>query len=307
LKTSIITSLTYQNHITGPGHPERIDRVQVINEALKKLDNKILWFQPRPFDQKIIEKVHNKKYLDNISLSFPKNGIKFLDSDTIISPGSKQAILDAVGSIIMGIDQVISGKFKNTFCSVRPPGHHAESNKAMGFCIYNNVAVGAAYLLHRYKYNKVAIVDYDVHHGNGTQEIFYNNPNVLYISTHQYPFYPGTGSSNEKGSSDNILNIPLDSGTKSDVYLNSFEHVLKKLKNFKPEFILLSSGFDAHGDDPLAQVNLKSKDFYEITKRILNVANDICDGKVVSILEGGYNLNALAESAYEHVRALIEN
>ncbi len=307
MKTSIITSLTYQNHITGPGHPERIDRVQVINEALKKLDNKILWFQPRPFDQKIIEKVHNKKYLDNISLSFPKNGIKFLDSDTIISPGSKQAILDAVGSIIMGIDQVISGKFKNTFCSVRPPGHHAESNKAMGFCIYNNVAVGAAYLLHRYKYNKVAIVDYDVHHGNGTQEIFYNNPNVLYISTHQYPFYPGTGSSNEKGSSDNILNIPLDSGTKSDVYLNSFEHVLKKLKNFKPEFILLSSGFDAHGDDPLAQVNLKSKDFYEITKRILNVANDICDGKVVSILEGGYNLNALAESAYEHVRALIEN
>ena len=307
MKTSIITSLTYQNHITGPSHPERIDRVKVINEKLKKLDNKIEWFQPKPFDQTIIEKVHNKKYLDNISLSFPKNGIKFLDRDTIISPGSKQAALDAVGSIIMGIDQVNSGKFKNTFCSVRPPGHHAESNKAMGFCIYNNVAVGAAYLLNRYKYNKVAIVDYDVHHGNGTQEIFYNNPNVLYISTHQYPFYPGTGSSNEKGSSDNILNIPLDSGTKSDVYLNSFEHVLKKLKNFKPEFILLSSGFDAHAEDPLAQVNLKSKDFYEITKRILNIANDICDGKVVSILEGGYNLNALAESAYEHVRALIEN
>ena len=307
MKTSIITSLTYQNHITGPSHPERIDRVKVINEKLKKLDNKIEWFQPKPFDQAIIENVHNKKYLDNISLSFPKNGIKFLDGDTIVSPGSKQAALDAIGSIIMGIDQVNSGKFKNTFCSVRPPGHHAESNKAMGFCIYNNVAVGAAYLLNHYKYNKVAIVDYDVHHGNGTQEIFYNNPNVLYISTHQYPFYPGTGSSNEKGSSDNILNIPLDSGTKSDVYLNSFEHVLKKLKNFKPEFILLSSGFDAHAEDPLAQVNLKSKDFYEITKRILNIANDICDGKVVSILEGGYNLNALAESAYEHVKALIEN
>ena len=307
MKTSIITSLTYQNHITGPSHPERIDRVKVINEKLKKLDNKIEWFQPKPFDQAIIENVHNKKYLDHISSSFPKKGIKFLDGDTIVSPGSKQAALDAIGSIIMGIDQVNSGKFKNTFCSVRPPGHHAESNKAMGFCIYNNVAVGAAYLLNHYKYNKVAIVDYDVHHGNGTQEIFYNNPNVLYISTHQYPFYPGTGSSNEKGSSDNILNIPLDSGTKSDVYLNSFEHVLKKLKNFKPEFILLSSGFDAHAEDPLAQVNLKSKDFYEITKRILNIANEICDGKVVSILEGGYNLNALAESAYEHVRALIEN
>ena len=232
MKTSVITSLTYQNHNTGPGHPERVDRVKVVNEELKKLDEKIKWFEPKLFDHTIIEKVHNKNYLEKISISFPKSGIQFLDGDTIVSPGSKQAALDAIGSIIMGIDQVNSESFKNTFCSVRPPGHHAESNKAMGFCIYNNVAVGAAYLLNHYKYNKVAIVDYDVHHGNGTQEIFYNNPNVLYISTHQYPFYPGTGSSNEKGSSDNILNIPLDSGTKSDVYLNSFEHVLKKLKNF---------------------------------------------------------------------------
>ena len=169
------------------------------------------------------------------------------------------------------------------------------------------VAVGAAYLLHHYQYKKVAIIDYDVHHGNGTQEIFYNNPNVLYISTHQYPFYPGTGSVNEKGASNNILNIPLDPGTSSDIYFNSFENVLKKLKSFNPEFILLSSGFDAHQKDPLAQVNLKSKDFYEITKRIMNVADNICDGRIVSILEGGYDLNALKESAYEHVKALIEN
>ena len=177
----------------------------------------------------------------------------------------------------------------------------------MGFCIYNNVAIGAAYLLHHYKYNKVAIIDYDVHHGNGTQEIFYNNSNVLYISTHQYPFYPGTGSSSEKGTSNNILNIPFDSGTESDIYFNSFEYALKKLKDFKPDFILLSSGFDAHTKAPLALINLKSKDFYDITKRILKIANDICDGKVVSILEGGYNLEALRKSAYEHVRALIEN
>lgn len=307
MKTSIITSLTYQNHITGPGHPERIDRVKVINKELRKFDKNIEWFQPKSFDHSIIEKIHNKKYLNNLSLSFPKNGIKFLDGDTIISPGSKQAALDAVGSIIMAIDQVNNRKYKNSFCSVRPPGHHAESNKAMGFCIYNNVAIGASYLLYHYKYNKIAIIDYDVHHGNGTQEIFYNNPNVLYISSHQYPFYPGTGSSNEKGSSDNILNIPLDSGTKSNIYFNSFEYILKKLKSFKPEFILLSSGFDAHTEDPLAQINLKSSDFYEITKRILTIANDICDGKIVSILEGGYNLDALRESAYEHVRALIEN
>ena len=307
MKTSVITSLTYQNHDTGPGHPERVDRVKVVNEELKKLDKKIKWFEPKLFDHNIIEKVHNKNYLEKISISFPKSGIQFLDGDTIVSPGSKEAALDAVGSIILGIDQVVNKEFKNTFCSVRPPGHHAESDKAMGFCIYNNVAVGAAYLLHHYQYKKVAIIDYDVHHGNGTQEIFYNNPNVLYISTHQYPFYPGTGSVNEKGASNNILNIPLDPGTSSDVYFNSFENVLKKLKSFNPEFILLSSGFDAHQKDPLAQVNLKSKDFYEITKRIMNVADNICDGRIVSILEGGYDLDALKESAYEHVKALIEN
>ena len=307
MKTSVITSSTYQNHDTGPGHPERVDRVKVVNEELKKLDKKIEWFEPKLFDQKIIEHVHNKKYLNKIFSSFPKSGIQFLDGDTIVSPGSKQAALDAVGSILLGIDQVVNKQFKNTFCSVRPPGHHAESDKAMGFCIYNNIAVGAAYLLNHYNYNKVAIIDYDVHHGNGTQEIFYNNPNVLYISTHQYPFYPGTGSSNEKGGSNNILNVPLEAGTSSNIYFNSFEHVLKKLKDFKPEFILLSSGFDAHTQDPLAQVNLKSKDFYEITKRIVNVANNICNGKIVSILEGGYDLNALRESAYEHVKALIEN
>jgi acetoin utilization deacetylase AcuC-like enzyme len=307
LKTSVITSLTYQNHNTGPGHPERVDRVKVVNEELKKFDKKIKWFEPKLFDHSIIEKVHNKNYLEKISISFPKSGIQFLDGDTIVSPGSKEAALDAVGSIILGIDHVVNKEFKNAFCSVRPPGHHAESDKAMGFCIYNNVAVGAAYLLHHYQYKKVAIIDYDVHHGNGTQEIFYNNPNVLYISTHQYPFYPGTGSVNEKGASNNILNIPLDPGTSSDIYFNSFENVLKKLKSFNPEFILLSSGFDAHQKDPLAQVNLKSKDFYEITKRIMNVAGNICDGRIVSILEGGYDLDALKESAYEHVKALIEN
>lgn len=307
MKTSVITSLTYQNHDTGPGHPERVDRVKVVNEELKKLEKKIRWFEPKLFDHTIIEKVHKKNYLEKISISFPKNGIQFLDGDTMVSPGSKEAALDAVGSIILGIDQVVNKEFKNTFCSVRPPGHHAESDKAMGFCIYNNVAVGAAYLLHHYQYKKVAIIDYDVHHGNGTQEIFYNNSNVLYISTHQYPFYPGTGSVNEKGASNNILNIPLDPGTSSDIYFNSFENVLKKLKSFNPEFILLSSGFDAHQKDPLAQVNLKSKDFYEITKRIMNVADNICDGRIVSILEGGYDLDALKESAYEHVKALIEN
>lgn len=307
MKTAVITSTTYQNHDTGPGHPEQVDRVKVINEELKKLGNQIHWLNSSSFDHSILEEVHDKKYLKEISLNFPKDGIQFLDGDTVVSSGSKQAALDAVGSIILGIDKIINKEFKNIFCSVRPPGHHAESNKAMGFCIYNNVAVGAGYLIKKYGYKKVAIIDYDVHHGNGTQEIFYNNPNVLYVSTHQYPFYPGTGHQDEKGLFNNILNIPLDVNTNNEVFFNSFDKVISKLKDFKPEFILLSSGFDAHTNDPLAQINLSSKDFYEITKRILMVANEICDGKVVSILEGGYNLNALKESAYFHVKGLIEN
>jgi len=307
LKTAVITSTTYQNHDTGPGHPEQTARVKLINEELKKLGNQIHWLNSSSFDHSILEEVHDKKYLKKISLNFPEDGIQFLDVDTVISSGSKQAALDAVGSIILGIDKIINKEFKNIFCSVRPPGHHAESNKAMGFCIYNNVAVGAGYLIKKYGYTKVAIIDYDVHHGNGTQEIFYNNPNVLYVSTHQYPFYPGTGHQDEKGLFNNILNIPLDANTNNEVFFNSFDKVISKLKDFKPEFILLSSGFDAHTNDPLAQINLSSKDFYEITKRILMVANEICDGKVVSILEGGYNLNALKESAYYHVKGLIEN
>ena len=229
-----------------------------------------------------------------------------MDGDTIISPGSKKATADAVGSIISAIDGVENKKFDNCFCAVRPPGHHAEKDRAMGFCIYNNVAVGAYYLLKKYNYNKVAIIDFDVHHGNGTQNIFYDNKNVLYLSTHQYPYYPGSGSDREKGKFNNIFNIPLPAGTNSEEYLNAYEFVLKKIKEFKPEFILFSAGFDAHKDDPLAQLQLTSKDFYELTKRTLVLAKSFCDGKVVSVLEGGYDLSALKESTEMHINALLE-
>ena len=176
----------------------------------------------------------------------------------------------------------------------------------MGFCIYNNIAVGANYLISRYKINKVAIIDFDVHHGNGTQDIFYDNEKVLYISTHQFPYYPGSGTEQEKGKYNNIFNIPLPAGTTSEEYLNAYEFVLKKIEEFKPEFILLSAGFDAHKDDPLAQFHLESKDFYKITKRTLELSKLYCNGKVVSILEGGYDLNALKESTSMHVNALLE-
>ena len=307
MKTALITSDTYQNHNTGDGHPEKIDRVTAVIDNFKKLDNKnLIWRKPSKFDRSLLEITHNNDYINFVEGSFPKKGLSYLDGDTIVSPGSKEATLDAVGSIITAIDGVQNNEFKNAFCAVRPPGHHAEKNKAMGFCIYNNVAVGANYLIDKYKLNKIAIIDFDVHHGNGTQDIFYDNEKVLYISTHQFPFYPGSGTEREKGKYNNIFNIPLPAGTTSEEYLNAYEFVLKKINEFKPEFILLSAGFDAHKDDPLAQFQLESKDFYEITKRTLELSKFYCDGKVVSILEGGYDLIALQESTKMHVDALVE-
>ena len=195
MKTGLIISDTYKNHDTGNGHPEKIDRVTAVIDNFKKIDDKnLLWKKPAKFNLSLINKTHSEGYVNQVEKSFPKKGLVFLDGDTIISPGSKDATKDAVGSIITAIDGVENKEFINAFCAVRPPGHHAEKNKAMGFCIYNNVAVGANYLIEKYKYNKIAIIDFDVHHGNGTQNIFYDNEKVLYISTHQYPYYPGSGS-----------------------------------------------------------------------------------------------------------------
>ena len=306
MNTAIVTSDSSDDHITGDGHPEQPKRVLAVINKLRKRD-KLLWIKSEKFDQKILKKVHGSDYIESVENSFPSNGLKFLDGDTIISPGSKKATYDAVGSIIKAVDGVETKKFKNAFCAVRPPGHHSEKNKAMGFCIFNNAAIGAQYLIEKYNYNRIAIIDFDVHHGNGTQDIFYNNKKVLYISTHQYPFYPGTGSENEKGKFNNIFNIPLPAGTSSENYFEAYNHVLKKIDQFRPEFLIFSAGFDAHKDDPLAQFKLKSGDFYEITRRTLLTANKYINKKVVSILEGGYDLNALAESADEHIKALQQN
>lgn len=307
MKTGLITSDTYQNHNTGEGHPEKIDRVTSVIKNFKKIYNhQLIWKKPSNFDSSLLVRTHSLDYINFVDQSFPTNGFAFLDGDTIISPGSKDATKDAVGSIISAIDGVENKEFKNAFCAVRPPGHHAEKNKAMGFCIYNNVAVGANYLIEKYKYNKIAIIDFDVHHGNGTQNIFHDNEKVLYLSTHQYPYYPGSGTENEKGKFNNIFNIPLEAGTNSEQYLNAYEHILNKINEFRPEFILFSAGFDAHKDDPLAQLYLQTEDFYTLTKRTLDLAKKHCSGKVVSILEGGYDLQALQDSTVRHVDALIE-
>ena len=305
MKTAIITSETSLNHDTGSGHPESIFRVTSIIEKLKR-NKKLIWKNPTTYSVEIIKNTHSDAYVNDIENSFPQEGLKFLDGDTVISPGSKNATFDAVGSIISAIDGVENKEFSAAHCVTRPPGHHAEKNKAMGFCVINNISVAANYLVSKYNYKKVAVLDWDCHFGNGSYDILKSNKNIFFSSLHQYPYYPGGGTEDQKGDYNNVLNVPLPAGTNSREYFDAYEHVLKRLKEFKPEFILMSAGFDAHKLDPLCQLNLESRDYYEITRRALETTKDFCNGKVVSILEGGYDLNALAESANEHVNALLE-
>ena len=307
MTTCIFIADSSIQHDTGLGHPECPERIPSIINGLKKIQSqKLIWKNVRSFDAKYIKLTHSEKYFEKINKSFPKEGLTFLDGDTIVSSGSKKAAYDAVGAIINAIDTVMNKEFDNAFCVVRPPGHHAEKEQAMGFCVFNNVAIGATYLMEKYKMNKVAIIDFDVHHGNGTQDIFYNEKKVLYVSSHQFPFYPGTGSKDEIGKYNNILNIPLKAGTNSREFFASYNKVYDKLNEFKPEFILLSAGFDAHKNDPLANINLESKDYYTLTKEIIKIAKQVSNNRIVSILEGGYNLSAIQESAKFHVEALLE-
>ena len=305
MKTAIVTSKSSLNHNTGSGHPESISRVTSIVETLKK-NKKLIWKSPADFNKDIIKQTHSSGYIDTIENAFPKEGLTFLDGDTVVSPGSKDATFDAVGSIITAIDGVENKEFNAAHCVTRPPGHHAEKNKAMGFCVINNISVAANYLISKYKYKRVAVLDWDCHFGNGTYDILKSNKSVFFSSLHQYPYYPGGGTEDQKGDHNNALNIPLPAGTNSREYFEAYEFMLKRLKEFRPEFILMSAGFDAHRLDPLCQLNLESNDYYEITRRPLEITKEFCNGKVVSILEGGYDLKALAESANEHVNALLQ-
>ncbi len=307
--TGYFTHPDCQQHDMGAGHPESPQRLRAINELLEAggLLHDLQAIHPAPAEKADLSMAHSASSIQLVHDRSPITGIVSLDADTSMNAHSLDAALLAAGAGLAATKAVLEGKINNAFCAVRPPGHHAEHDLPMGFCLFNNIAIAALYALQQDNIERVAILDFDVHHGNGTQEIFYNNPNVLYISSHQYPFYPGTGSTNEKGKHNNILNLPLDSGTAGEIFLNSYDTAFKKLKEFKPEFILLSSGFDAHINDPLAQINLTSDDFYTITKRFVDYAKTNCDGKIISILEGGYDLDGLRESAYQHVKALIEN
>ncbi len=291
----------------GEGHPERKERLDAIINSIKSSNIKPEFKIAPLADLNIISLVHPIKHINQIFSNIPKEGIIGVEkepyADTMLCPNSKNSILRSCGSGIAACDDLIK-KNERVFCAVRPPGHHAESIRANGFCFINNVAVAARYLQKQYNIKRVAIIDFDVHHGNGTQEIFYNDSSVVYGSTHEFPLFPGTGAENEKGVG-NIFNGTLKSGTGSKEFFEIFDNkVIKPIDKFKPEVILISAGFDAHIRDPLANINLISEDFFQITKKILEIANIHSKGRVISFLEGGYDLTALSESIIEHLKAL---
>jgi len=292
----------------GFNHPERKERLDSILESIKQIKDIKISFKEAPLaDMDSISLVHPKKHIEKIFSNIPKSGLIGVEkepyADTMLCPKSKKAILRSCGAGIAAADDLMNSN-KRIFCAIRPPGHHAETTKAMGFCFINNIAVTARYLQKKYKIKKVAIIDFDVHHGNGTQEIFYNDETVAYGSSHEFPLFPGTGSEEETGVG-NIFNAPIKSGIKGKEFLKVFEQkVLNPIDKFKPEVVLISAGFDAHTRDPLASINLESKDFYEITKKIVDLANVHSEGRIISFLEGGYDLLALSESIKEHFLAL---
>ena len=292
----------------GYDHPERKERLESVLESIKQIKDIKIDIKEAPIaDINTISLVHPKKHIEKIFSNIPETGLVGVEkepyADTLLCANSKNAILRSCGAGIAAADNLMN-KNERAFCAVRPPGHHAETIKAMGFCFINNIAVTARYLQNKYKINKIAIIDFDVHHGNGTQEIFYKDETVVYGSSHEVPLFPGTGSEDETGVG-NIFNAPLESGTSSEDFIKIFENkILNPIDKFKPEVILVSAGFDAHFRDPLANINLESKDFYKITKMIVDLANVHSNGKIISFLEGGYDLQALSEGIKEHLLAL---
>jgi len=308
--TGILYHDDFLNHHTGIGHPERPSRVSAIVEELKKdrYDGKLVWDEPRLAAADEIAYVHGRDYIERVEETV-KSGPTNLDSpDTPVSPGSYRAALRAAGAMLTAIDGVIAGKYTTAFCPVRPPGHHARYSMAMGFCIFNNIAVGARYLKHKHNIHKILIVDFDVHHCNGTEEMLAGDNDILLFSIHQHPHYPGTGLSSRLYShSGGVLNAPMPPGSDEEDYMKVFKGRLSDQVNmFMPDFVLMSAGFDAHRDDPLGDIRLESESYYRLTKVVVGFADMYCDGRIVSTLEGGYELKALAESAGYHVDALIE-
>lgn len=304
MTTALITHSDCLEHVTPEGHPEQVAR---LHEVMKALDGKdvVRVDAPMGTDEQVLL-CHPASHLNAVKSTAPETGIVQLDADTWMSPGSLTAGFRAVGGAVKAVDMVLNGEVRNAFVATRPPGHHAEKTSAMGFCLFGNVAIAAKHALESHRLSRVAIVDFDVHHGNGTQDLLWDEGRTLFVSTHQMPLYPGTGAQHEQGAHGQITNIPLSEGTDGSLYRKIMANrILPLVEAFEPDLLILSAGFDAHKDDPLAGIELSTEDFGWITRELVGLAGRICDGRVVSCLEGGYNLPALAASAALHVDELI--
>ena len=308
--TVIIYDDIYLKHDTGPDHPENSARIINTIEHLRsancwqKLDIK----KPRAATEAEVSAIHSTSQIVQIA-EIASSGGGYLDPDTYVSSDSYEAALNAAGAPLTAIDLIMDKKVDNAFCLVRPPGHHATPERGMGFCLFNNVAIAAKYIQSRYSLDRIVIIDWDVHHGNGTQDAFYDDPSVMYFSMHRYPFYPGTGAEEETGKDSGsgfTINIPLSYNTEPQEYLKFFEDILeKRIKPFNPQFILISSGFDAYRLDPISGLSLEASDYNKLTKLTQNIAKDCCDGRIVSCLEGGYHLLDLPKCIEEHLNGLM--
>ena len=308
-KTGFIYHPQYLKHDTEP-HPENPGRLKAIQEKIEssKIYPHLIFPEPRRATDDELVANHDLSHIYHVRNSC-RDGVQNLDGDTVICPDSWDAALLSAGAGLTAVDRIVTGQLNNAFTAVRPPGHHAEKNRAMGFCLFNNVAIAARYAIKKHGFNRVFIFDWDVHHGNGTQHSFYSDPSVYYSSIHQYPFYPGTGGGDETGTGDGLgstLNFPLDAFTGDSIYLDIVKNkLIPEIQSFRPDLIIISAGFDAHKDDPLAQMKVSSDCYGKMTALILKAAEEVCGGRLVSMLEGGYNHTALADSVLEHINVLI--
>ena len=310
--TGLIYDPRYLEHDMGAGHPESPHRLRAIMQRLEQsgLASALTRIEPRKAEDEWVALVHQPRYLEFLNQQAPTHGRLSLDADTAMSSGSLTAAYLAAGAALAGVDAIMAGQVEHVFCAVRPPGHHAEADRAMGFCFFNNVAIAARYVQKRYGVRRVLIVDWDVHHGNGTQHSFDQDPSVLFFSTHQYPHYPGTGRATERGigaAEGLTINVPMEAGEGDDEYRTVFQRVLVPAADlFKPEFVIVSAGFDAHRDDPLANMGLTEAGYADLTAIVAGIAARHCRGRLLSSLEGGYNLAALSMSVERHIRSLVE-
>ncbi|MFP4004524.1 MAG: histone deacetylase family protein [Alphaproteobacteria bacterium] len=310
MHTLLISHTACLEHAPNPWHPESPDRLRAIQQRLEGEEFALLHrAEARPATRDELVRAHDAAYVDRLLERFPEAGgqVVQIDADTAMGPGTGEAALRAAGAACQAVDEVMEGGAANAFCAVRPPGHHATQNRAMGFCFFNNVAVAAFHARAKHGVERAAVIDFDVHHGNGTQDIFWNEPALFYASVHQSPAYPGTGAAHERGAAGNVVNVPLPPGADGDMFREALDTaVLPAVEAFRPGLILISAGFDAHASDPLAHLRLQEADFAWATSRIAELARGLCGGRIVSTLEGGYDLSALASSVAAHVRTMME-